>query len=150
MKLEVDVNKKYKEIHIIIQTPELNQEVKQIMNQLEQEKIITFSGKSDNKIYVLNHKEINMFYSQNGKIYGDTDHVKFEVKHKLYEIESLLHDASFIRISKSAIVNIYRIMNIEISFNGSLVVKFKNGHSETISRRHVTGFKKFIGLGGKS
>jgi len=149
MKVEVDINKKYKTINVVIQSPEHNREVTDIVTKLEHQKNHTISGKCNDKIYILNPEDIYLFYSMRGKVLVDTKESSFEIKQKLYEVEENLMGKSFVRISKSAIVNIYKIKNIEISFNGSLVVKFDNGHDEIISRRHATKVKEFIGLGGK-
>lgn len=149
MKVEIDINKKYKGTNVVIQSPELNQDVTDIVTKLENRKTATISGNLNEKIYILNPENIYLFYSMRGKVLADTKESSFEIKQKLYEVEENLVGSSFIRISKSAIVNIYKIKNIEISFNGSLVVKFDNGHDEVISRRFVGKVKEFIGLGGK-
>jgi len=149
MKFDIDINESYKEVSITIKAPEMSSEVAQLMSKLQKEKTDTISGKYNQKIYILNYDDILLFYSEDGKIIADTLEGSYEISKKLYEIEEELLATSFIRISKSAIVNIKRIQNIEVFFNGSLVVKFANGHEEIISRRFVGKVKEFIGLGGK-
>lgn len=150
MKYEIDINPSYEEVSIVIKSPGMNQEVNEIMAKLEQQKSTTISGRIEQKIFVLDPKDVYLFYSQSGKVFADTKDKTYEIKQKLYEVEESLSGTSFIRISKSAIVNIHRIGNIEVSFNGTLVVKFGNGHEEIISRRFVSKVKEFIGLGGKA
>jgi len=149
MKFDIDINNDYKEIVIVIKAPEMNQEVTDLITKLQSKKTNTISGIMNEKIFVLQPDEIMLFYTEAKKVYADTINGSYEVKQKLYEIEADLEGTSFIRISKSAIVNIKLIKNIEIVFNGSLVVKFANGHEEIISRRFINKVKEFIGLGGK-
>lgn len=150
MKVDIDIKKEYKEISIVIKAPQMNNDVTEIIDKLNQEKKkrLPISGKMDDKIYVLNPNEIVLFYSLQGKVYAQTKDKELEIKQTLYSLEENLKGTSFVRISKSAIVNVNKIKNIEVSFNGSLVVKFTNGHDEIISRRFVAKFKRFINIGG--
>lgn len=150
MKIDIDINEHYNETTVIIKAKELNDQVSEIIENLKGQKNRTITGKQGQKIYVLNPSDIHLFYSEGSKVYAKTSEQRFEIKQKLYEIEEQLEGTSFIRISKSAIVNIRQIMNIEVFFNGSLVVKLKNGHEEVISRRFVSKVKEFIGMGGRS
>ncbi len=165
MRYEIDINGDYKEVSVLIKAPEMNEEVAGILARLEddrknQERHLadagqkrpvhpSISGRIDQKIYVLSPEDISLFYTIKGKVFADSKNFTYEIRQKLYEVEDLLVGTSFIRISKSAIVNIHRIKNIEVTFNGSLVVKFSNGHEEIISRRFVSKVKEFIGLGGQ-
>jgi len=73
---------------------------------------------------------------------------QYESKDKLYELEEKLSKHGFVRLSKYAIANIHMIKRIEVEFNGSLVVHFKNGKCEGISRRNVSKVKNYLGIGG--
>lgn len=72
----------------------------------------------------------------------------FTLKLKLYELEQMLGETSFVRISNSVIANLNCIKNISIAFNGTLEVKFKDGSTEFVSRRYVSKIKEYLGLGG--
>lgn len=150
MKIDIDINENYKETTVVIKAKELNDQVSEIIENLKGHKPSTITGTQNQKIYVLNPLDIHLFYSESGKVYAKTEDQRYEIKQKLYEIEDHLEGSSFIRISKSAIVNIKQIKNIEVFFNGSLVVKLNNGHEEVISRRFVSKVKEFIGMGGRS
>ena len=54
--------------------------------------------------------------------------------------------ASFVRISKSAIVNLNRIVRVDPGFGGSMSVKMDDGSIEWISRRCLSSFKKRLGM----
>lgn len=149
MKIHMDINKDYDELTVIIKAKEITKEVTNLMEKLENNKDKTIVGKNNQKMYILNPQDITLFYTSNQKVYADSKDGTFEVKEKLYELEESLKGYSFVRISKFAIANINEIKNIEMFFNGTLVVNFNNGKQETISRRYVSKVKNFIGLGGK-
>lgn len=149
MKIEMDIDKKYEELTLRIQAPELTNEINELLANLNTNRKTTLAGVIDQKIYVLDPGNILLLYSEGSKILADTLENTYEIKQKLYECEEMLLQHGFVRISKSAIVNVRKIKSIEMYFNGSLMVKFPNNRQEIISRRYVNQVKSFIGLGGK-
>lgn len=63
----------------------------------------------------------------------------------LYEWEAML-DSHFVRISKSAIINIRQIDHVEAGFNGTMEMVMKNGMTDYISRNFRKAFKERLGL----
>lgn len=64
---------------------------------------------------------------------------------RLYELEHTLGN-DFIRISKSAIVNLNAIDRIEPGFGGAMSVRMHDGSEEWISRRYLRAFKRTLGM----
>lgn len=149
MKIELDIDKKYDETSVVIKSRNITEEVIEILEKLKNEKSQKLLGKKNDKIYFLNPNDIICFYSNEQKIFADTDEGNFEIKMKLYEIEEELKKMSFVRCSKFAIVNIEKINNIELSFGGSLIINLVNGRRETISRRYVKKVKEYLGMEGR-
>ena len=65
---------------------------------------------------------------------------------KLYEIEELLMNTSFVRISKSCILNTDVLDKVKISLNGKMEATLQNGEKVLITRHYVPAFKKKLGL----
>ncbi|MEG0775814.1 LytTR family DNA-binding domain-containing protein [Clostridium sp.] len=149
MKIDIDINKDYEETTIIIKAPELTSEIMELMQKLKNTKSKSIVGNDNQKMYILNPKDILLFYSEEQRVKADTINGCYEIKQKLYELEEELYELGFIRISKFAIANVNKIKDIEMFFNGSLVVNFINGRQEVISRRFVSKVKEYIGVGGK-
>lgn len=149
MKIEMDIDQKYEELTLIIHAPALTDEINELISTLKPSKNTTLAGMIDQKIYVIDPKDILLFYSEDSKVLADTQESTYELKQKLYELEETFQHQGFVRISKSAIANVKKIKSIELYFNGSLMVKFPNSRQEIISRRYVNQVKSFIGLGGK-
>lgn len=71
---------------------------------------------------------------------------QFIVKLKLYEIEELLNDKHFIRVSKFALVNINKIEYIKPALNSKLILLMKNGDEIEVNRHYYKAFKKALKL----
>ena len=149
MKIEIDINKVYETLTVAIKNKEMNDQVTDLMKKLEEDTSIKIIGKREDSIYLLDPNEIVCFYSEANKVKFDTIERQYETKDKLYEIEEKLAHHRFLRLSKYAIANVDMIKKIEVEFNGSLVVHFKNGKTEGISRRNISSVKNYLGIGGK-
>ena len=146
MKVEIKINSTIKEDKVVIYAKEITEEIKKIVKLLENDSKDIITGIHEEKIYILKPNEINYFYSENQKILAKTIDKVIQVKLKLYEIEEMLGNKGFIRISNSVIANINKINNIEMSFNGVMCIRFKNGDKEYSSRRYVKKIKEALAL----
>lgn len=66
----------------------------------------------------------------------------YETSHKLYELEEILNERRFIRISKSVIVNLLKIECVKPALNGRYLCHLTNGEDVIISRKYVPKFKE--------
>ena len=76
-------------------------------------------------------------------IFGQSQ--KYRSRKRLYEIERQL-GTQFMQISKSTLVNLAYLDSIESGFNGTMLLKLKNGCREYVSRTYLPNFKKYLGL----
>lgn len=109
-KFSDQLNKDEYEITIMASemTPELSVIINNIQN-LANKKISIITAEKDNKIYLLETEKIEKFYSKNQNVYCMYQNKSFKIKKKLYELEELLDNKIFIRISNSCIINIKQI-----------------------------------------
>ena len=70
---------------------------------------------------------------------------KYRSRKRLYELEKQL-GKQFMQISKSTLVNLSYLDSIEAGFNGTLLLKLKNGCKDYVSRKYLPEFKKYLGL----
>lgn len=106
-------------------------------------------GISRGETYCLDKNEVLYFETVDRKTFCYTVDNVFEVGMKLYEIEENYEDTSFLRISKSIIVNLNRVKSVKPEFDGKMLATMDNGEKIYISRQYVSEFKKKIGIGGK-
>ena len=70
---------------------------------------------------------------------------EYVVKKALYQVEESL-DQSFVRISKTTIINIKKIDRVAPSLKGMMFIMLKNGLKDNISRKYLPEFKEALGL----
>ena len=64
---------------------------------------------------------------------------------RLYETEEIL-GRGFLRISKSAIVNLRCLDSVEPSMSGMMLLKLKNGMKDYVSRKYLPSLKNYLGI----
>ncbi len=72
----------------------------------------------------------------------------YETKEKLYALESELEDKSFLRVSKSTLLNLMKVTAIKPGFNGRFIAVLQNGEEVIISRKYVPALREKL-AGGK-
>ena len=75
-------------------------------------------------------------------IYGQEN--VYEAKQKLYELEGILRDKYFIRVSKSLILNLMKIKAIKPALNGRYSAILQSGEEVIISRKYVAQLKRAL------
>ena len=76
-------------------------------------------------------------------IYAKTDKI-FKLKYRLYQLEEILNQSEFVRISNSTIINLNYVKNFETSINGLINVNLLDGTKEYVSRRYIKKIKKIM------
>lgn len=102
-------------------------------------------GYKNNVAEILHASDVFCFTSENGKIFAVTENEKYRVKERLYILEERLGN-DFIKINQSCIANIRKIRCFESSAYGSLIIVFKNGIRDYVSRRNLKNVKERLGI----
>lgn len=141
-----NISKEHKNIEVIINAPELTEEVNVIVNSIMgiSNSIKQIIGTKDNKIYLLTIDETICFYSEEKNNYCKTKNGIFKIKEKLYELEEKLSKEDYVRISNSCIINLKYVDSFDTSIIGTIEVMFKDGSKEYVSRRRVKDVMKKI------
>ena len=134
------------EDEIIIRCRELDEELMNLIYAIGQgrRRITGYSGK---EMVQLVPADIYYFESVDNKVFAYCEKDVYEVKEKLYELESIYKNTDFQRISKSVIANISFIEAVLPMLGARLEAKLKNGERVIISRQYVPELKKKLGIG---
>lgn len=103
-------------------------------------------ARSENGIVMLPLGDIFYFESVDNRTFAYMESSVFEVKRKLYELEAEYANTDFVRISKSVIVNISKIIHLKPLLYGRFEGKLKNGEKIVISRQYIGNLRKKLGL----
>lgn len=118
--------------------------VEEIINLCEKEAFnIVGVFEDERKLLFLN--EIERFYTENNKTYAVCESKHYQIKYRLYQIEEFM-SSKFIKINQSCIVNINFISSFKSTFGGSVMVIFKDGEKDFISRRELKNVKERLGI----
>lgn len=137
MKIQIQIDESLQEDEIIIKCNELNDEIKEIENLLRNKagEKLQLTYFKNNTEYYIPLKEILFFQTEDTGVMAHTRSDMYEVKYKLYELLDIL-PKNFMRISKSAILNINCIYSITRNLTSSSVVQFQNTHKKVYVSRH--------------
>lgn len=141
-----NISKQYKSIEVIINTPEITEEVTTITNTIMgiSNSIKQIIGTKGNKIYLFTIDEIMYFYSEDKNNYCKTKNGTYKIKEKLYELEEKLSKGGYVRISNSCIINLKYVDSFDTSIIGTIEVIFKDESKKYVSRRRVKEVMKKI------
>lgn len=143
MKCRIFIDKTHEE-EILIYSHEKTPLIEKIEN-LVSDDTFELIGYKDREAVRLITNDVICFVAENNKVFAMTESEKFNLRFRLYQIEENLSD-NFIRINQSCIANIDKIDRFDASFSGTLVVRFKNGYCDFVSRRQMKNIKERFGL----
>ena len=89
--------------------------------------------------------EVYCFTVEDNKIFAITEKDKLRIKNRLYQLEEFLPEY-FVKINQSCVANIRKIARFDTSVSGTLLIKFKNGYKDYVSRRQMKAVKERLGL----
>lgn len=133
------------DLQIIIQCRKIDKKILSLKKYIElfDQKLI---AKKDNRQYIINISDILYFETVDNYTFLYTKDEVLEIRLRLYELEYLLPNQDFIRISKSLIVNINKINCLKPELNRTILLTMCNGEHLHISRRYVPTFKKLLSI----
>lgn len=145
MKITIETPRQGEEDEIIIRCAALDEELLHLIYKIRmgRESIPVFSG---SEIVMLPLKEIFYFESVDNKVFAYCKKDVYEVRKKLYELENAYESQDFLRVSKSTIVHLPKILQLSPMFNGRFEAELKNGEKIIISRQYVALMKKKLGI----
>ena len=144
IRLTINESEEYGEVEIIIKCPRIDGQLARLIEQIKQYEI-TLIGKKDDRTYAIVAENLYYIESVDNKsfLYGKKEIYESELK--LYELDKLLTETPFIRISKNLIVNTTHIKSVRALFNGKFEAFLTNDEKVIVNRHYVKAFKeKFL------
>ena len=145
MKLHLIPDPQAEETEVTVRYREMDGEVNRLIANLRvMDKKLT--GIRDGETYLLEPKSILYADTVDKKtfLYGQRE--VYETPLRLYEIEERLSGYDFVRVSKSAIVNLGAVRSIRPEINGRLLMTLVNGEALEASRLYANNIKDMLGV----
>ena len=138
MNIRIEILPDISEDEIIIRCRQVTGQIQKIQKLLTDESAavpqLTFL--KENKEYYFPLKNIAFFETSENNVYAHTRNDIFRIRLRLYELEELL-PRSFVRISKSTIVNVHQILTINRNLASTSLIQFYKSHKQVyVSRRY--------------
>lgn len=144
MKIVIEEIKNIEETEVIIKCKEVDEEVRRLETQIKlmDAKII---ARKDDRNYALSPSEIYYFDSIDNDVFAYLQKDVFQISNKLYELEEILRNSSFLRVNKNTILNTTKIHHFKSTMNGRMEATLKNKEVIIISRTYVSALKMMLG-----
>lgn len=133
------VGKEGKE-QVLIQCRSVTEEVREIAAFVRSRQG-SITGSLDARQYEIPVTDICYIESVEGKTFLYTGDQVYETAGRLYELEELLKNKHFLRISKPMLVNLMKIRSIQPAMGGRFTALLSSGEKIIISRSYVKALK---------
>lgn len=105
-----------------------------------------FSVKAGDKILIIPDNKVSFFSAEDKYTFLHTEDKSYFLPLTLKELEERFDPEKFIRVRRSAIINIETISSVHRWFGGRLLIKTKSGKEIVVSQTYIEEFKKPINL----
>lgn len=149
MDIEIKLSEEYSSTKVVVYTNKMTEKISNLVDVITKitgENIQTIVGTKEEEIFLLSLNDILTIYAENQKVFARSVNGIYRLKNRLYELENMFIGTSFLRISNSEIVNFDQVKSLDLSINGTISLKFKNGDKSFVSRRYVDKIKNYLGL----
>lgn len=99
------------------------------------------TGVQEGKRYEIPVPDICYIEAVDEKVFLYTLKQVYETRQRLYELEELLREKYFLRVSKSLLLNLMKVQSIKPALNGRFTAVLKSGEEIIISRKYVPELK---------
>lgn len=145
MKITIEEQKAAQDIEVTIVCVRADRRVLDIVARLRMlDRKVT--GTADGCTRVLSAEDVLFIESVDKHTFIYTADTVLETGLRLYEMEELLADCDFLRITKGCIVNFRAITALKPDVNGRIIATLENGERVVISRRYAPDVKSKLGL----
>lgn len=144
--MNIQIVENFKEaLQVVIHCRQMDDEVMRLKCHIElfDRKL---QAKKDNEVHLVNSLDVLYFESVDNRTFLYTEEDVLEVRQRLYELEVILSDKDFIRISKSQIVNIHKIKSLRPELNRTILATMCNGEQLSISRKYVRAMRNMLAI----
>ena len=102
------------------------------------------TGTADERQYEIAVSDIFYIEAVDNKTFLYTKDKVYETRQKLYELEEMLQQKHFLRVSKSTLLNLMKVSAIKPALNSRFIAVLFSGEQVVITRKYVPELKKAL------
>ena len=103
-------------------------------------------GRLGDEMFLVNPLEVYYFESEGNDVLCISKERTCYVREKLYQIELLLYEKDYLRISRSHVINTKKIVSIKATNNMKFNLKMMDGSIISVTRSYYYKFKEYFGI----
>ncbi len=145
MKIQVDIDEKYEDVSIKIESPKLNPEIERILSMIRMLDM-QITARKGNETHLLDVSALLYIEAVDRATFLYTGDEVYESSLKLYELEQQLCDRGFLRVSKSTLIHMKKIKSLKADLNRKIKVTMINGEQIMVSRMYAEELRKRLGI----
>lgn len=145
MKIQVDIDEKYEDVSIKIESPKLNPEIERILSMIRMLDM-QITARKGNETHLLDVSALLYIEAVDRAAFLYTGDDVYESNLKLYELEQQLCDRGFLRVSKSTLIHMKKIKSLKADLNRKIKVTMINGEQIMVSRMYAEELRKRLGI----
>lgn len=146
MQVEVKIEASCEKPRVIIVTDRMTEEIAELVKMLSEEKHPVLAGFRESEAFLLGEADIIRIYAADGRVFAETADGEYQLRLRLYELETRLNREVFVRISNSEIINLKKVKRFDLSYTGTICISLANGTASYVSRRYVAKIKQVLGI----
>ena len=143
MQTKVTIIDRQKPELLEIQCHKANDEVREIIAFVKSRQG-QLTGIADERQYEIAVADIFYIESVDNKMFIYTKSKVYETRQKLYELEEMLKEKHFLRVSKSTLLNLMKVSAIKPAINSRFTAVLQSGEQVVITRKYVPELKKAL------
>ena len=143
MKIKIFKVGKEKPEEVEIRCHEMTEEVREIVAFVKARQG-QLTGTSEGEQFEIAVTDVVYVEAVDKKVFLYTQKQVYETRQKLYELEELLREKFFLRVSKSTLINLMKVGSLKPALNGRMLAVLKNGEEILITRKYVADLKKAL------
>lgn len=126
-----------------IRCHEVTEEVREIVTFVKSRQG-QLTGVIEGKQYEVPVLDVHYIEAVDNKVFLYSIRQVYETRQKLYELEEILKEKYFLRVSKSLLLNLMKVKSIKPALNGRFIAVLQSGEEIMISRKYVPELKKAL------
>lgn len=146
MKLIIEENPGWEETEICIRCAMMTPELSELISLIRQH-TFAVEARRDQETFYLHLEDIYYFEAVDGRGFAYTEHEVYELTTSLQQLEKDLAHTSFLRVSRTVIINVTRLKSVKSLLNGKMLATMENGEQIMINRSYVGALKKKLQQG---